>query len=668
MNIGAVGGGMDINSVVRKVVDSERIPKQARIDIERSDNQASISAYGRLRESLDSMKTYMSTLRLEDAFSSRKVNTSDENTVTANATPDAIAGRYSVDVLQLAQHHKVASGVLDKKAEFGPGEINIGLGKHDFTVEVDKNTRLVDLIKSINSDKNNPGVRASIINDVEGPRIIIASDHSGKDKQLSIAVDSDTNNPLKKMEYLTFESRVRDLEKARSAAQELIAPLTPVQKNLATKVADSIADSAKSIDIEISIQGGIAGVGGLVGEGIGGPSLHGQSQSGQGTATNSAGAKGDDGRYKKPEESIPGWSETASGTLLDSYEEPQAELDKIALDKMGDVPGWSNTASGTLTELYLTPKEAKIALEQKQVEERNKIQQQLKNGEITPEQASEQYRENMTDDKRQFLNKLEGVLEKLVDAQANFDHYSGMKEIESGQNSRVILDGVAELSSANNVIEDAIKGVDLQLQRMTPEGEAPAEIDITYDRVRVKQDIEGFVQNFNQFYKLADEIGGVDVLSGEAGPLAGDSLVRSTLTRLKGVIGSRIDQAPEGLQRLTEFGVTTTREGTLEINYQILNRQINENFTNLSDFFGGKEGFAKRIEDAIHEMTGFTGSIRSREKTLTDQNYRLDDRQVDLDRRIEALEQRTHNKFASMQDATSKMQGQLARMMNALGG
>ncbi|GAL33172.1 flagellar hook-associated protein FliD [Vibrio maritimus] len=65
-------------------------------------------------------------------------------------------------------------------------------------------------------------------------------------------------------------------------------------------------------------------------------------------------------------------------------------------------------------------------------------------------------------------------------------------------------------------------------------------------------------------------------------------------------------------------------------------------------------------------MTGMTGSIRTREKSLSEQNYRLNDDQASLDRRMEGIEKRTQDKFAAMQDATGKMQAQLAGMMNAL--
>jgi flagellar hook-associated protein 2 len=99
----------------------------------------------------------------------------------------------------------------------------------------------------------------------------------------------------------------------------------------------------------------------------------------------------------------------------------------------------------------------------------------------------------------------------------------------------------------------------------------------------------------------------------------------------------------------------------------MLDRQLNNNFTKIGDFFGGNQGFAKKVEDAINSMTNATGSIRTREQSLVEKNYRLNDDQAALDRRMDGLEKRTHSKFASMQDTTSKMQYQLAGMMNALG-
>jgi len=662
MSLGPMGmnTGFDINSMVSKIVNSERVPKQQRIDNERVGIDTSISAYGRLRESLDTMKNLMANFRQEKAFAVRSVDTSDERSVVATATTDAIAGKYSVDVLQLAQSHKIASDVLPQDAKFGPGKLQISLGKKSFNIEVKPQSKLIDIVRSINGEKSNPGVRASVINDVDGPRLIVASNISGEENRVTISAQAQAGDPLKSLEYKTLEDRVKDLEKARASAQQLIAPLTPEQQKIAAKVAEKIGNAAREIDESVAAQVQ------KVAKDNNGVDTDGAELSD--SAVKAAAKAGTDvNKYLKPEERIPGWTETASGTLLDSYYEPEPELDDKAIDKSKDVPGWTNTASGTLVDSYVTPKEAQEKLERQLAQEKADIHAAVQNGNMTPEEAKAIARAKLTPEERELLEKVESVNEQLKAAQASFDAYTGMTEVQAAQDSLVVLDGVAKLSSKNNVIENAIEGVDLTLKGKTDRNQQPAEIDIEYDRNSVRQDIEQFVNAYNQFYQVTKELSGVDPRTGQAGPLAGDSVVRSADSRLKSVFSSKIEQAPETLQSLTEFGITTTRQGTMEINYDMLDRQLNNNFTKLGDFFGGNQGFAKKVEDAIQGMTGVTGVIRNREKTLTERNYRLNDDQAALDRRMDSLEKRTFDKFSAMQDATGKMQSQLAGMMNALG-
>ncbi|MFH4867058.1 flagellar filament capping protein FliD [Vibrio diabolicus] len=663
MSLGPLGmsGGMDINSMVSKIVDAERVPKQQRIDNERTTINASISAYGRLRESLDTMKNLMANFRQEKAFAVRTVETTDDNIVSATATTDAIAGKYAIDVLQLAQSHKVASDVLPEDAKFGPGKLQISLGDDTFNVNVRSSSKLADVVRGINGSKDNPGVRASLINDVEGPRLILASNLSGKDHQIRVSVEADKGNPLKYFEYQTLEDRVNALEEARSAAEEVLGPLQfpeqPVELDAngnplppeEQKAAENGQDDGSQEPISAA-----------------------------GAETAKAGQEAIDEANRRaslrPEDRIPGWTETASGTLLDSYEEPELELDEKAIEKAPDVPGWSNAASGTLTDSYVTTKEAKQLLEQEKAEieqkiasEKQALDAKVERGELTEEQAKQIHRAKLDPQERERLEKIDEAEAKIAKAQSAFEEYLGMTEVQAGQDSEVLLDGVAKLSSHNNVIEDAIEGVDLTLKGKSEPNKPPAEIGVEYDRQSVRNDIENFVAAYNSFYQTSQALASVDPVTGQKGPLSGDSTVRSADSRLKSVFSTQIDKAPENLKSLTEFGITTTRQGTLEINYDMLDRQLNNNFNELEKFFGGNTGFAKRVEDAIHGITGITGSIRTREKSLTEQNYRLSDDQAALDRRMESLEKRTHAKFTAMQDATGKMQGQLGALMSALG-
>ncbi len=577
-------GGMDVNAMVRKVVDAERLPKQQQIDASRQQVQSSISAYGKLRESLDTMKNLMSQFRQDKAFAVRKVESNDDAIVTASATTDAIAGQYTIDVLQLAQSHKVASQVLPEDAKFGPGKMTISLGEKDFSINVRGNTKLTDVVRTINAVRDNPGVRASVINDTQGPRLILSSNLSGEDQTIRVAVDAKEDDPLNYFSYHTMAERQSALSDAQKQASQLLSSAEKDdEKDLSTSPLD------------------------------------------------------EQSRSLKPEDNIPGWTETASGTLLDSYK----------------------------SQTELATEQAQI--EQKVTREKQVLAERVARGEISAEKAEELAKENLSDADKQKLTAIEQSRESLRKAQQSIKNYRGMVEVQAAQDAKVRLDGVAELSSNNNIIENAVEGVSLTLKGVTKAGQAGTEIGVEYDRSSVRSDIEQFVASYNQFYQTAKSLTGVNSITGEKGPLSGDSTVRGADSRLKSVFSTQIEQAPEDMKSLTELGVTTTRQGTLEINYDMLDRQINNHFTELEDFFGGRNGFAKRVEDAIHGLTGVTGSIRTREQTLTEQNRQMADDQNRLDKRMESLEQRTHDKFTAMQDATSKMQGQLSALQNALG-
>ncbi|MFY2508018.1 flagellar filament capping protein FliD [Vibrio pectenicida] len=673
MSFGPVGmnSGMDINAMVSKVVDSERVPKQQRIDNERDKIDSSISAYGRLRESLDTMKNLMASFRQEKAFAARKVESTDEAVVSATATTEAIAGRYAIDVLQLAQSHKIASDVLPQDAKFGPGKLQISLGNKEFTLQVKDNSKLIDIVRSINESKTNPGVRASVINDVQGPRLIVASSNSGETNALKLSAEAATSNLLKRLEYKTLEQRVKDLEEARSVAQDLISPLTVDEQAVADRIAENNIKAAKIVDQEIADTSKQAAIDA---DPKAAKDASADNELSDVAATAAAAAGTQANQYLKPQDRIPGWTDTASGTLIDSYWEPESQLDERALEKAPDIPGWSMSASGTLTDSYVTPKEAQVALEAKQAAIEEKLAQEkavldakVLSGELTPEEAQEIERSKLPSEERDYLERVDKAQADLKTAQESFDTYRGMTQVQAAQDSKVLLDGVAQLSSDNNIIEDAIEGVDLTLKGRSDTSKAPSEIDIEYDRQRVREDIEQFVLAYNQFYQVSKDLAGVDPNTGQAGPLAGDSVVRNADSRLKSVFSTQIEPASNDLKTLTEFGIATTRQGTLEINYDMLDRQLNKNFNKLEDFFGGNQGFAKKVEEAIQGLTGVTGSLRTRERSMTDRNYRLDDDQTVLDRRMESLEKRTHAKFSAMQDATTNMQSQLSGMMNALG-
>jgi flagellar hook-associated protein 2 len=454
MNIGAAGtaSGLDINSMVKSIVDAERTPKESRINQQRDQVDVSLSAYGRLKGSLDTMKNLMADFRRNDVMSARSVSIDNDEVLAANVSSEAIPGKYTVNVQQLAQSHKIVSSSFNEKEKMGAGKLSMALGGKPFTVDIPADeSKILDVVRLINRAPENPGVMASVIKDDNGARLVLAADKTGEQNSIKVNVDAPAFSTLQKFGF-------------------------------------NINNDANS-----------------------------------------------------------------------------------------------------------------------------------------------------------------------------------MREMQPATDSRVLIDGLASVTSSTNSIEDAINGVDLDLKKLTDEAETPdVVVHVGYDRNQVGGSIEQFVNAYNQFFDVSQELARFDPESQEKGPLVGDSITRSVTNQLRGAFANPVEGAPESVKTLSELGITTTMTGRLEVDYDILDKQLDQNFNDVGEFFGDQNGFARRIEDLIHSYTGITGSIKGRENSLNDQVTRLNTDQTNLDRRMEGVKQRTHDQFVAMDAAMGQMKGQLGSMMSMI--
>ena len=620
-----MNASMDVSTMTSKIVNAEKQPKQKSIDDARARNVSSIQAYDRLKQSLNAMSSQMISFGRNKAYAARKVDTTNENIVTAQATPNAIAGRYSVNVQQLAQSHKLASPALEEGTKFDAGQLHISMGKSNFSVDIRNHSKLVDVVRSINYAKNNPGVRASMINDVKGQRLVVASNMSGAENAIQMSVETDSaDNPLNRLSYQKLEGKVNQIENARAKAQQLLSPLSDSDKEKAQQVAETIRSAAHEVD---------------------------QKTAGITTSNNSAS------------------NNSASNNSASNNDSSPTKASSVGKQQI-TIPEWGKVASEQKIAHYVTPESALKQLDQQLQSEQKQIDKAVANGTFeSPEQAKKAIRDQLPAEQRAHMEQVEAISKELRIAQSSSSltaESSGMKQIQAAQDAKVILDDVAELSSSTNVIQNAIEGVDLTLGGTSEIGQ-PTEINISYDRDTVRQNIEQFVNSYNQFRQLATDLTTVDPTTGQQGALANDSIVRNAQSRVKSMLTAHVGSAPHGMQSLTDLGVMSTRQGTLEINDQVLNEKLNSHFTELAEFFSGSNGFVRNVENSIRSITGAAGSISNRERSISDANHKLDTRQATLDRRISLLERRTHSRFSAMKDATNKMQSQLSRMMSSLG-
>ena len=123
-----VGSGLDVTSLVTKLVAAEKAPKQNQIDRQRTQYTAQVSAIGKLKSSLASIQSALAGLANGSAFSKFLATSSATTHFSAGVDATASAGTYAIDVERLATAEKASSGVFAANATFATGAITISVG------------------------------------------------------------------------------------------------------------------------------------------------------------------------------------------------------------------------------------------------------------------------------------------------------------------------------------------------------------------------------------------------------------------------------------------------------------------------------------------------------------------------------------------------------------
>jgi flagellar hook-associated protein 2 len=193
-----VGSGIDIESLVTKLIAAEGQPATNRIDKKEATWQADLSAYGSLKSALSSFQTAVKALNDPADFLGRTSTSSNTEVFSATADQTAVPGKYDIEVIQLAESAKSRSGNFTSADEVvGTGSLAISLGAKTFNITVDsENNTLAGLRDAINAASDNPGLTASIINVDGGSRLVLTSDKLGSANSIGIVASDDDGLPV----------------------------------------------------------------------------------------------------------------------------------------------------------------------------------------------------------------------------------------------------------------------------------------------------------------------------------------------------------------------------------------------------------------------------------------------------------------------------------------
>jgi flagellar hook-associated protein 2 len=184
-----VGSGIDVASLVEKLVAARKAPQQNQITSQTAAANTQLSALGQVSAALSALQSAMAPLSDGSVFSAHAVSSSDASVLGASATGTPVNGSYDVVVTQLASALKASSGAFaSSSAAVGTGTLTIAVGTQSMSLTLDSsNNSLAAIRDAINGASDNPGVSATIVTGTDGAHLVLSGTRTGAANGFSVS-------------------------------------------------------------------------------------------------------------------------------------------------------------------------------------------------------------------------------------------------------------------------------------------------------------------------------------------------------------------------------------------------------------------------------------------------------------------------------------------------
>jgi flagellar hook-associated protein 2 len=201
------GSGIDIKSLAESLVEAERAPRKERIDGKIKQAEARISGYSAVKYALSSLKGAFEKLNDATDFSSLNATNSQPASFAATPGTSAMAGSYSIEVLQVARAQRSASNGFAARSTplngGNPFSLDLSInGAAAQTINVTTATP-AGMVSAINSAKL--GVSAQLIQsgDPATPWTIVLTGKEGAAQSFTLTSRDSQGDPVSDASFTT---------------------------------------------------------------------------------------------------------------------------------------------------------------------------------------------------------------------------------------------------------------------------------------------------------------------------------------------------------------------------------------------------------------------------------------------------------------------------------
>jgi flagellar hook-associated protein 2 len=221
---------------------------------------------------------------------------------------------------------------------------------------------------------------------------------------------------------------------------------------------------------------------------------------------------------------------------------------------------------------------------------------------------------------------------------------NSLSVITAAADALYTIDGLAA-NSAGNSISDAIDGLTLNLSAV-----GTSTVTVANDPSKATSALTNLVNTYNSFVGIYQNLTKYDTTTGTAGAMIGDATlngIKSTLTR---IVGGSANGAS-----LSSIGISLQVDGTLKLDNDKLTKALADGGKQVSDLFGGDNGFSRQLGDQLASWVGDHGVLAGRTDSISQQLKDLGTRQTALNASMDDLTARYKAQFTALDTLMSKL-------------
>jgi flagellar hook-associated protein 2 len=593
-----IGSGLDVDSLVSKLMSAEAAPLD-NYDAKTSAYQNKLTAYGKVSAAVGSFQGALTSLNSTATFSALSTLSSNKDVLSATTSNGAVAGKYKVNVTQLAQAQSLVSGgkastsaLIGAGAKttltfqfgsvsggsFGSAGSALGLGVAASGIASGSLTINGTAI-STNGTTRSARELAAVINDESDVTGVVAKAgttttaadmfkdfgsvdvSAGASYKLTVG-GVDLASVSGGTDGASFSAA--DLDGAldnQTTKNALAAANISVTGSAADGSLQFLAADGSTINVTEAVSGAVAG-------GIGRTGATGANTGSTSTATAGVTLSASDGSQivvggNNP--SLAGLTAGSNGSYIGA--------------------GFTQDGSQNMGTVTLDAKDQSLQGIRDAINKANVGVTAT----IVSDGGTNPYHlvvtSNKTGEKSAMKIGVSGAdnadPDPAIAALMGYDPsgVQGLTQTSGAQNTKLTMNGI-EVTSTSSTVTDAVQGVSLDVAAL-----GSSTLTVSKDTSTVTDAINGFVKAYNTLNSTIAGLTSYNAATKTGGALQGDSSVRAIQSQLRRQLGVAVEGLGGKLTNLSQVGISFQKDGSLAVDSTKLTTAITNNFGDIGGLF-----------------------------------------------------------------------------------